>query len=172
MSIFMNPKFSGLKEYTPGEQPKNMEYIKLNTNESPYPPSKEVIEAVNSDVVASLKLYPDPDCIELRNVIGDFYNVEAENVFITNGSDDILNFAFMAFGQNGAVFPDITYGFYKVFSYLNGVSYEEIALNKDLLLVLSHKHQNKYQFSYDSKYHIAIVCVSVQFCLNHQKHIF
>jgi len=131
MSGFMNPKYSGLKEYVPGEQPKGREYIKLNTNESPYPPPKEVIDAVSESVVASLKLYPDPDCSELSEALARFYGVTKKNIFITNGSDDILNFAFMAFGQNGAVFPDITYGFYKVFCQLNGVEYEEIPLKDD-----------------------------------------
>ncbi len=131
MSEFMNPKYISLKEYTPGEQPKGTKFIKLNTNESPYPPSPEVIKAVSSDVVASLKLYPDPDCSELRDSLAEFYNTGSENIFITNGSDDILNFAFMAFGHKGAVFPDITYGFYKVFCELHTISYKEIPLNED-----------------------------------------
>ena len=131
MSEFMNPKYISLKEYTPGEQPKGKKFIKLNTNESPYPPSPEVIAAVSSEVVASLKLYPDPDCSGLRDALADFYHTGSENIFITNGSDDILNFAFMAFGHKGAVFPDITYGFYKVFCELHSVSYEEIPLKED-----------------------------------------
>ena len=130
MSKFMNPRYSGLNEYTPGEQPKNMEYIKLNTNESPYPPSKQVIKAVDKEVVRSLKLYPDPDCSELRNAIAQYYGTQGENVFLTNGSDDILNFAFMAFGGLGGDFccPDITYSFYPVFADLFKVNLEKIPL--------------------------------------------
>lgn len=137
MSEFMNPGYDSLKEYVPGEQPKGREFIKLNTNESPYPPSDEVIKAVSSDVVKLLRLYPDPDCNELSEKLAEYYSFSKENVFITNGSDDILNFAFMAFGHKGAVFPDITYGFYKVFSQLNGVSYEEIPLKDDFTIDVS-----------------------------------
>ena len=137
MSEFMNPKYISLKEYIPGEQPKGKKFIKLNTNESPYPPSEEVIEAVSSKVVADLKLYPDPDCTELSEALAEFYGTGRENIFITNGSDDILNFVFMAFGHNGALFPDITYGFYKVFCELNGVEYKEIPLKDDFTIVPS-----------------------------------
>ena len=97
MSRFFSKKYSTLVPYTPGEQPKDVKYIKLNTNESPYPPSQRVIEAINGDEVKDLRLYCDPECKKLRTALAELYNVESENVFLSNGSDDILNFSFMAF---------------------------------------------------------------------------
>ena len=133
MSRFLNSFYSSLDVYTPGEQPKDMQYIKLNTNESPYPPSKGVADAISECEIEKLRLYSDPECADLRDAIADLYGVKRKNVFVSNGSDDILNFSFMAFaGREGrAVFPDITYGFYKVFSELHGVKYETKALKDD-----------------------------------------
>ncbi|MBE7057777.1 MAG: histidinol-phosphate transaminase [Ruminococcaceae bacterium] len=133
MSRFLNEKFCRLEAYTPGEQPQDKKYIKLNTNESPFPPSKGVLEAVNQDAVSQLNLYPDPECKELRETIAKHYGVLAKNVFVGNGSDDILSFAFMAFcGKNSnAAFPDISYGFYRVYAELHGVPYVEIPLKSD-----------------------------------------
>ena len=133
MSKFLAPRLASLEAYTPGEQPKDRKYIKLNTNESPYPPSPEVLEAVNGDAVASLNLYPDPTCSVLREKLAQRYGVSSENVFVSNGSDDILNFAFMAFctEEKGMAFPDITYGFYKVFAELHGVKAKVIPLLSD-----------------------------------------
>ena len=128
MSRFLT--LSGLDAYVPGEQPKDCKYVKLNTNESPYPPSDEVLSAV-SEESAKLNLYSDPDCLELRNCIAEQYGVNSENVISANGSDEILSFAFQAFGGRGAVFPDITYGFYPVFSRLYGIKYEEKPLKAD-----------------------------------------
>ncbi len=131
MSKFIDEKFNSLKEYTPGEQPQDKKYIKLNTNESPYPPSKRVLKAVNKSEVADLRLYCDPDCKKLKKAVAELYSVKENNVFLSNGSDDILNFAFMAYGKNGACYPDITYGFYSVFAKLHGVTSEIIPLNED-----------------------------------------
>ena len=132
MSRFLNEKFSSLEAYTPGEQPKDMKYIKLNTNESPFPPSKSVIDAVNSEEVSKLRLYPDPEGSELKSAIAELYGVEKKNVFISNGSDEILNFTFMAFfDAKGVVFPEISYGFYKVYADLYGVDYRMIPLSED-----------------------------------------
>ena len=113
MSKFMNKRYESLEAYVPGEQPQDKKYIKLNTNESPYPPSEAVVEAISADEVRDLKLYSDPLCKKLSSKIAALYDVEPENVFITNGSDDSLNFAFMAFagGDVKAYFADITYGF-------------------------------------------------------------
>ncbi|MBQ7900814.1 MAG: histidinol-phosphate transaminase [Clostridia bacterium] len=135
MSRFFNPALNKLTPYTPGEQPKDMKYIKLNTNESPYPPSPSVIAAAEAEA-DKLQLYPDPECTVLKQKIAQLYGVDASNVFVSNGSDDILNFAFMAFSGNGktAVFPEITYGFYPVFANLNGVPYKTIPLNKDFTI--------------------------------------
>ncbi len=134
MSKFLARKLSSLKEYVPGEQPKDQKYIKLNTNESPYPPSDGVIKAISCEEVKKLKLYPDPDCTSLKEKIAGLYGVKKENVFVSNGSDDILNFAFLAFGENGAAYADITYGFYKVFAALHGVKSQIIPLEADFSL--------------------------------------
>ncbi len=132
MSKFFASKYKELKAYVPGEQPRDMKYIKLNTNESPYPPSKETVDAIKSENALMLNLYPDPTCAELKKVLGERYSMDAENVFVSNGSDDILNFAFMAFGENGVVFPDISYGFYEVFCELHNLSYKKIPLGDKL----------------------------------------
>ncbi len=129
MSKYIDPRFSALKEYTPGEQPQDKKYIKLNTNESPYPPSEGVIAAISRDEVARLKLYSDPESKKLKQTIAKAYGMPEECVFVSNGSDEILNFAFMLYGRaKGAIFPDITYGFYKVFGQLYGIDYDEIPL--------------------------------------------
>lgn len=133
MSKFLINKYQSLEVYTPGEQPKDMEYVKLNTNESPYPPSRGVLAAVSEEETSKLNLYPDPECRLLREKLASLYGVGAENVFLSNGSDDILNFSFMAFCSEEceAVFPNITYGFYKVFGDLHKVSYTEVPLKED-----------------------------------------
>ena len=133
MSRFLAPRCRSLEEYTPGEQPRDKKYIKLNTNESPYPPSPQTIAAVNAAEISALNLYPDPTCAELKNAIAERYGFERKNIFVSNGSDDILNFSFMAFaGQGGtAVFPDITYGFYEVFCALHGVNARIMPLGED-----------------------------------------
>lgn len=135
MSRFFSKKLRELTAYTPGEQPKDMQYIKLNTNESPYPPSERVHKAV-SDIIDKISLYPDPQCNILREKIAGVYGVKKENILVSNGSDDILNFAFAAFGDadKTALFPDITYGFYPVFAKLNEVGYKTIPLNDDFTI--------------------------------------
>ncbi len=131
MSRFLKEQYQKLEAYTPGEQPRDMQYIKLNTNESPFPPAPSVVAAMNGEEVENLRLYSDPTAKGLREKLAGLYGVEPENIFLSNGSDDILNFAFMAFGADGAVFPDITYGFYPVFADLHGVPYEEQPLQDD-----------------------------------------
>ena len=131
MSRFLNNKLASLEAYTPGEQPQDKAYIKLNTNESPFPPSKSVLTAVNKSAAKRLRLYCDPECKVLTNCLANLYGVESKNIFLSNGSDDILNFAFMAYGDMGAIFPDITYGFYKVFAELHGVNTEIVPLCED-----------------------------------------
>ena len=131
MSRYLNQRYQRLEAYVPGEQPRDMEYIKLNTNESPYPPAPQVIEAMTGEDVALLRLYSDPTGKGLKEKLAGLYGVSSENIFLSNGSDDILNFAFMAFAQDGAVFPDISYGFYPVFAQLHGISFEQIPLCDD-----------------------------------------
>ncbi|MDD6276164.1 MAG: histidinol-phosphate transaminase [Clostridia bacterium] len=132
MSRFFSSKYKSLEAYTPGEQPRDMKYIKLNTNESPYPPSENVTRAVKAES-ERLNLYSDPESRDLTQVIADRYSVGYENVLMTNGSDEILNFAFMAFcdSQKGIAFPNISYGFYPVFAQLNGLPFKEIPLAED-----------------------------------------
>ena len=133
MSKFLKESLKSLEAYTPGEQPRDKKYIKLNTNESPFPPSPEVISAVNSEEVADLRLYSDPLCKTLKEKIANLYGVKYENVFVSNGSDESLNFFFMAFcgNDNPVVFPEISYGFYKVFAELYGIPYTTVPLRDD-----------------------------------------
>lgn len=132
MSRFFSKKFASLKAYVPGEQPKERKYIKLNTNESPFPPSPSVIEAAKEEA-GKLQLYSDPECTPLVAEFANLYGIGTKNVIMTNGSDEVLNFAFMAFSdsEHPIVFPDITYGFYPVFANLSGIPYEEIPLCDD-----------------------------------------
>ncbi len=135
MSRFLSERRRALVPYTPGEQPKDMKYIKLNTNESPFPPSKKA-QTMAAEAAEKLNLYPDPECRALTERIAEMCGVMTDEVLVTNGSDEILNFAFIAFCDEraSAVFPDITYGFYPVFAELNNVPYEEIPLADDLSL--------------------------------------
>ena len=137
MSRFFSEKFRDLIPYTPGEQPKDQAYIKLNTNENPYPPPASVVEAVKQEA-EKLQLYPDPECRELRAAMAEQMGIRMEELILTNGSDEVLNFAFMAFcdKKNPALFPDITYGFYPVFAKINHVPYEEIPLQDDMTVRL------------------------------------
>ena len=133
MSRFLSERFAELEEYVPGEQPGDQKYIKLNTNESPYPPSPEVFKRLSDAEVGKLNLYPDPTGRALKEGLAKIYGVKAENVFLSNGSDEILSFAFMAFcdDTHGAAFPDISYGFYPVYAKLYGIPAKEIPLKED-----------------------------------------
>ncbi len=134
MSEFLNKRLNQLQSYTPGEQPQDKKYIKLNTNESPFPPSKSVIAAIDEDEICDLRLYCDPECKKLRSSMANLFGVEPDNIFLSNGSDDILNFSFMAYGENGAAFADITYGFYNVFADLYGIEANIIPLKEDFTI--------------------------------------
>ena len=134
MSRFLKPIYQAMDAYVPGEQPRDMQYIKLNTNESPFPPAPQVQKAIDEKEVANLRLYSDPTCKVLKEKLAGLYEVKPENIYLSNGSDDILNFAFMAFGHNGVVFPDISYGFYKVFGDLYGIDYTQIPLQEDFTI--------------------------------------
>ncbi len=138
MSKFLTEKYQKLAPYVPGEQPKDKKYVKLNTNESPFPPSPLAISLASAET-QKLMLYPDPDCRDLIKTIADFYGVSPEQVIVTNGSDEVLNFAFMAYCDNNtpAVFADITYGFYKVFADVNGLPYKEIPLKNDFSIEIN-----------------------------------
>lgn len=133
MSRFLSTRYSSLLPYTPGEQPQDKSYIKLNTNENPFPPSPDVLEALSRKEAEALDLYPDPQSRRLCAAIAAFYGVGEQQVMVTNGSDETLAFAFLAFcGQDkGVCFPDITYGFYPVYAELFKIDYKEIPLNAD-----------------------------------------
>jgi len=132
MSKFFTEKFASLTPYTPGEQPRDMQYVKLNTNESPFPPSAGVSAAVAAEC-GKLQLYSDPESTALRAKLAEVYGVKPSQVLVSNGSDEALNFAFMAFADEKSplAFPDITYGFYPVFAQLNHIPYTQIPLKED-----------------------------------------
>ena len=132
MSRFFSEKYAALTPYVPGEQPRDMQYLKLNTNESPYPPLPEVAEAAREEA-ARAHLYSDPTAFALRGALAARYALSPDALIAVNGSDEALCFAFMAFcdERRPAIFPDVTYGFYPVFARLCGVPYEEIPLRDD-----------------------------------------
>ncbi len=132
MSKYLSATKTTLKAYVPGEQPQDKKYIKLNTNESPYAPSKKAIKGARA-AAKKLELYPDPEVKGLIARLAKLYDVDADCVLTANGSDEALNFVYMAYcdKETPAVFPDISYGFYPVFAALNNVPYREIPLNGD-----------------------------------------
>jgi len=136
MSRFLSKRFADLEAYTPGEQPQDMQYVKLNTNESPFPPSPQVVEAVNAFQVGQLNLYPDPECRALRRKLAALHGVMEENICLTNGSDDVLNFSFMAFcdQERPVAFPSISYGFYAVYADLYHIPHRAIPLREEFRL--------------------------------------
>lgn len=136
MSRFLIERYAGLQPYVPGEQPKDMNYIKLNTNESPYPPSPKVLGRLNAAEGERLNLYPDPTGSVLKDKIAALYAVKPSNIFLSNGSDEALAFAFMAFfdEKRQAAFPDITYGFYPVYCQLFNVPHVKIPLREDFTI--------------------------------------
>ena len=128
---YLSPKALEIEPYTPGEQPRDRKYIKLNTNENAYPPSPRVKAAI-SGLTDSLRLYPDPDCGALRAAIARRHGVQPENVFVGNGSDEVLAFAFEALvGPEGVLTPDIGYSFYPVYADLFGLKFSTVRLNDD-----------------------------------------
>ena len=136
MSRFMSRRFDDLEAYIPGEQPRDMQYVKLNTTESPFPPSPAVFAAVNEEEVSRLNLYPDPEGLLLRQKLSKLYGVGVENIFLANGSDELLNFFFMAFcdAHRPVAFPDISYGFYPVYAGLYNLPYTQIPLREGFRL--------------------------------------
>lgn len=124
MSKYLSARFAGMQPYVPGEQPQNRQYIKLNTNESPFPPSPKVLDALSRAEAERLNLYPDPDARRAVKAIAAYYGVTEREVLLGNGSDEILSFCFQAFcdADTPACYADITYGFYKVFARIYGVN--------------------------------------------------
>ena len=131
-SKFFSSKYKDLEAYTPGEQPRDMKYVKLNTNESPYPPTPAVLECARAEA-GKLNLYSDPTLSSVITAFSSVYGIDESKIIMTNGSDEALNFAFMAYGddEHPFAFADITYGFYSVFAKINRLPYEIIPLKDD-----------------------------------------
>ncbi|WP_296188473.1 histidinol-phosphate transaminase [Pseudomonas sp. UBA1879] len=132
MSKFWSPFVRDLVPYVPGEQPKLTKLVKLNTNENPYGPSPKAIEAMRAEVNDDLRLYPDPNGDLLKQAVARYYGVEANRVFLGNGSDEVLAHAYHAFflQEKPLLFPDISYSFYPVYCGLYGVAYEAVPLDE------------------------------------------
>ncbi len=133
MSKYWSNAIKDIEPYVPGEQPKDRRYIKLNTNESPYPPSPKVLEAIGRAAGENLKLYPDPTCDNLRSAAAEYYGLDKDQVFIGNGSDELLTFSYLAFFNPGnpILFPDITYSFYPVYCKLFNIDYKLVTLDEN-----------------------------------------
>jgi len=140
LSRFWSPKVHELSPYVPGEQPKPSNLfsnlVKLNTNENPYPPSPNVLAAMQGELGDSLRLYPDPNASELRQCLATYVGLTADQVFVGNGSDEVLAHAFQALLQHGEplLIPDISYSFYPVYCGLYGIEKGEIPLSADLTI--------------------------------------
>lgn len=133
MKEFWSRRIREAVPYTPGEQPKDRKFIKLNTNECPYPPSPQVLQAIRNTADAGLRLYPDPECGALRQAIAGREGLRPEQVFCSNGSDEVLAFAFQAFfdPEREVVFPKVTYSFYPVYTDYFGLRRREVPMNPD-----------------------------------------
>lgn len=137
MSRFLSTLAKRTEPYIPGEQLNQPDIIKLNTNENPYPPSPDVLEAIKKETDANaLQRYPSPTSDPLRHAIAETYGLSMDEVFVGNGSDEVLAFSFMAFFEPGQKirFPEISYSFYPVYAKIFNISHEKIALNEDFTL--------------------------------------
>jgi len=144
MSMYLNPNIEAMTAYVPGEQPRDKAYIKLNTNENPYPPAPSVLAAMTAGEVEDLRLYSDPTARGLKERLAKLYGLEPENIYVGNGSDEVLYFLFLAYGHGGAAFPDISYGFYPVFAQVCGIPATVIPLEPDFTIDAGKYHgQNK-----------------------------
>ncbi|MCX7150456.1 MAG: histidinol-phosphate transaminase [Rhodocyclales bacterium] len=139
MSRFWSDVVKGLNPYVPGEQPRLANLVKLNTNENPYGPSPRALEAIREATTESLKLYPDPNAGQLKLAIGKYHGIDARNVFVGNGSDEVLAHIFLGLLKQARpiLFPDITYSFYPVYCGLYQVAFETIPLTDDYSIRLS-----------------------------------
>ena len=132
MKEFWSKRAKTLTPYTPGEQPRERKWIKLNTNENPYPPSQKALAAIREAAGEGLRLYPDPDCTSLREALAATFDLKPGQVFVGNGSDEVLALCFQAFfdPDRTILFPDVTYSFYPVFADLYGLNYREVPLDE------------------------------------------
>ncbi|MEW5972390.1 MAG: histidinol-phosphate transaminase [Pseudomonadota bacterium] len=133
MSRFWSPLVSRLSPYVPGEQPKIANLVKLNTNENPYGPSPKVLEAIRAEVGDGLRLYPDPEAMALKEAIATYHELKPSQVFVGNGSDEVLAFIFQALFKHDEpiLFPDVTYSFYPVYCGLYEIAYRTVPLADD-----------------------------------------
>lgn len=131
MSKYWTDLVHQLDPYVPGEQPQDQQFIKLNTNENPYPPSPEVAKVIQTYAYDRLRLYPDPESNDLRQSLATHHNIDIEQIFVGNGSDEVLAHSFQAFFKhhNPVLFPDISYSFYPVYCALYQIDYEKVALD-------------------------------------------
>ncbi|MDH5446927.1 MAG: histidinol-phosphate transaminase [Gammaproteobacteria bacterium] len=136
MSRYWSKLVEGLSPYVPGEQPKIDNLVKLNTNENPYGPSPKVIEAIQNELGDQLRLYPDPVSLSLRQTIANYYDIQLEQVFVGNGSDEVLAHLFNALLKHDKpiLFPDISYSFYPVYCKLYGIEFKAVPLADDFSL--------------------------------------
>lgn len=134
MSRFWSPVVQGLTPYVPGEQPKLQNLVKLNTNENPYGPSPAVLAAVRDATGDSLRLYPDPNADALKDTLAEYHGVARNEIFVGNGSDEVLAFVFQALLQHEApiLFPDVTYSFYPVYCGLYGIDFTKVPLSASM----------------------------------------
>ena len=132
MSRFWSPFVKDLVPYVPGEQPKLARLVKLNTNENPYGPSPKALEAMRAELNDNLRLYPDPNGDRLKQAVAEYYGVTPAQVFVGNGSDEVLAHIFHGLFQHDAplLFPDISYSFYPVYCGLYGIAFEQVALDE------------------------------------------
>ena len=144
MSQFWSPIVHTLDPYVPGEQPKVANLVKMNTNENPYGPSPKVLEAIRLGVSDTLRLYPDPDASQLKKTIADYHSVDTDQVFVGNGSDEVLAHIFNALFQHNAplLFPDITYSFYPVYCHLYQIEYNTVPLGDDFEINIQNYQQD------------------------------
>ena len=145
MSRYWSDVVQRLTPYVPGEQPKVANLIKLNTNENPYGPSPKVLAALQAEIGDNLRLYPDPSSDRLKRAIADFHGVTPDQVFVGNGSDEVLAHTFLALLKHDAplLFPDITYSFYPVYCRLYGIDYREIPLTESFEISIDdYRHAN------------------------------
>ncbi len=138
MSRFWSPLIATLSPYVPGEQPKIANLVKLNTNENPYGPSPKALAAIGAAVDDGLRLYPDPDASALKQVLAKYHGVQPNQVFVGNGSDEVLAFIFQALFQHDApiLFPDVTYSFYPVYCGLYQIAYRTVPLRAGFALAV------------------------------------
>lgn len=136
MSQYWTRLVHQLDPYVPGEQPQDQQYVKLNTNENPYPPSPGVMQAIENYDKEKLKLYPDPESTQLRDSLAQYYNVRRENIFMGNGSDEVLAHSFQAFFKQPKplLFPDLSYSFYPVYCELYDIESSAIKLAEDFII--------------------------------------